>query len=96
MLTGKERRRLCEWRSQYTDPEQSAVYGECASCDMYTNWDSVMPLLAEIVERRQWLSFTESCRKQVGGDRTEELFANFTDPSHTAGLVAEWLERKEE
>ena len=85
-------------------------YYKCSKCGAidpdlitYTDFNSVCPLLAKIVERGEWGSFRLWVKYEYdkvnwhGGvaDCEAWMFANFTDPSHTAGLIAEWLERKE-
>jgi hypothetical protein len=110
MLTEAQRRRLAEfegrkWLSRFEEDECEVCGSPYNVNPNYSDWNTVMPLLAKIVERGkyEWVAFENFIHNRyVNSDEEWSpaclipwYFANYTDPEHTAGLVAEWLERKE-
>jgi hypothetical protein len=67
----------------------------------YTDWNSVCPLLAKIHrdgngDEFHSFAFDRCFNSDApdGADVEAWIMGNYTDPSHTAGLIAEWLERR--
>jgi hypothetical protein len=96
--------RLCADDSRFIVPcvtedclhiESGGTYDDCERkyTPDYSTWNEVMTLLAKIAERGEWEAFYQWLydEKWTAGHFDLYLFANFADPSHTAGLVAEWL-----
>lgn len=63
----------------------------------FTTWNETMPLLARVEEIGEWEKFMEYAKDVFVGTGLQKrfslwIFANFTNPEHTAALVADYLE----
>jgi len=107
MLTEAQRRRLCKfegrkWLSRFEEDECEVCGSPYNVNPNYSDWNSVCPLLAKIHrdgngDEFHSFAFDRCFNSDApdGADVEAWIMGNYTDPSHTAGLVAEWLERKE-
>ena len=98
--------RLCADDSRFIVPcvtedclhiESGGTYDDCERkyTPDYSTWNEVMTLLAKIAEQGEWEAFIAFIWNKCDSTRPILwMHGNYTDPSHTAGLIAEWLESK--
>ena len=106
MLTEATRRRLAEfegrkWLSRFEEDECEVCGSPYNVNPNYSDWNSVCPLLAKIHrdgngDEFHSFAFDRCFNSDApdGADVEAWIMGNFADPSHTAGLIAEWLERR--